>query len=391
MRVLHVIPSVATCRGGPSEAVLAMARALNRNGVHADVLTTDDDGPGRMDVPTGEFVTHRDARVLFLPRWSPPVKPLREFRYASALGPWLKAHIDDYDCLHVHGLFAYLSSHAMHIARAAHKPYIQRPFGLLDPWSLQRSALKKRIYFALGEWRNLQAAAAIHCTSENETAHVRDLLPQSRAVTIPHGADPRPEVPEAAARLRAAYGVAESSPVILFLSRWHPKKNIELLIESLANMQAQPWTLLLAGSTDDAAFEQRVRACIASHGLGGRVICPGHLAGEAKDLALQGADFFVLPSISENFGIAVTESLVCGRPVIVSEGVDLASVVRELNGGAVCQATSASLTQALRDTLAALPAFTAMERERLRLAARQRFSWDANAQALHALYREVCC
>lgn len=389
MKVLHVIPSVAPCRGGPSEAVLAMTRSLNRNGITADIVASNDAGPTVLDVPTGQFINHEGARVCFLPRWSSSVGALREFQYAREFSSWLEQHMRDYDCVHVHAVFSYLSTRAMQMSRRAGKPYIVRPLGQLDAWSLQQSALRKRLYLALIERANLQGAAVVHVTSEAEAMSVRVLLPQARVEVIPHGVEARPIIAEAKARLRSELKLLGDAPVLLFLSRWHKKKNIDVLLDALQSMKSEPWTLVLAGSTDDAELATRIREQIAVLGLSDRVVCPGHVRGELKDVLLQGADVFVLPSASENFGIAVAEALVSGTPVLVTPGVDLSAAVRELNGGRVCEPNAGAIAEVLRAMLADAVMLSTEQRQRLRKAAAARFSWDACAQKLARVYDDI--
>ena len=383
MKVLHVIPSIAPCRGGPSEAVLAMTRALHAQGVEADIVTTNDNGSSLLPVETGSMLNHEGNPVCFLPRWSPGVAALREFQYAADFTPWLKAALPNYDGLHVHAVFSYLSTRAMMIARATGVPYMVRPLGQLDAWSLEQKALKKRLYYALIEKHNLRGAAVIHCTSAMESLHVHALLPQSRTEVIPHGVEPLPEVLDAPSRLRQQMALPMDEPLILFLSRWHPKKNIPLLLAALSGMTSQRWTLVLAGS-GDADYTAKVRLMIRQHGLGNRVRCPGHVQGEDKALLLQGTDVFVLPSSSENFGIAVAEALICGLPAVVTSGVDLAPAVTALHGGRVCDATADSLRSALQQVL-----HDPGNRPALGAAARRRFAWDAPAAKISALYAEL--
>ncbi|MDB6140172.1 MAG: glycosyl transferase family 1 [Verrucomicrobiaceae bacterium] len=383
MRVLHVIPSVAPCRGGPSTAVLAMVRALTAQGVQADIVTTNDNGSGVLPVSTGSLLNYQGCHVCFLPRWSPGVAALREFQYAQGFDSWLRSALRGYDGLHVHAVFSYLPTRAMMIARKAGKPYMSRPLGQLDAWSLQQKALKKRLYYGLVEKTNLAHAAAVHCTSEMEAANVRQLLPQARVEIIPHGIEPPAEIAGARSRLRQAQGLSENAKVLLFLSRWHAKKNIPMLLEALAGMKDENWTLILAGSADDG-YETVVRQAIRDHGLQERVRCPGHVQGEQKALLLQGADVFVLPSSAENFGIAVAEALVNGMPAVVTWGVDLAPVVVELEGGYACDANAVALRAGMLQALKRPD-----DRMRLRLAARARFDWKMPASKLSALYAEV--
>jgi glycosyltransferase involved in cell wall biosynthesis len=385
MRVLHVIPSVGPVRGGPSAAVLAMTKALRAQGVEADIVTTNDNGPGVLNVKTGEFIDHEGARVCFLPRWSPAVGALREFQYSGAFVPWMQSHLASYDGVHVHAVFSYLSTRAMQLAHQAGKRFIVRPLGQLDTWSLKQKAMKKRLYFALAEKKNLHRAAAVHCTSPMEASHVRELLPQARVEVIPHGVTSQPEMPGAAARLREHFSIASDQRVLLFLSRWHPKKNIPLLLQALAKIADESWSLILAGTAEDPQHAAEIFKSVEQLGLKDRVHCPGHVVGDDKALMLAGADIFVLPSVSENFGIAAAEAMVAGLRLVVSEGVDLAPVVRTLQAGSVCATNDeASLVQALREQLNAAP-----DRERLRAEAGRHFAWESSALKLKHLYAEV--
>ncbi len=385
MRVLHVIPSVGPVRGGPSAAVLAMTKALRAQGVEADIVTTNDNGPGVLNVKTGEFIDHEGARVCFLPRWSPAVGALREFQYSGAFVPWMQSHLASYDGVHVHAVFSYLSTRAMQLAHQAGKRFIVRPLGQLDTWSLKQKAMKKRLYFALAEKKNLHRAAAVHCTSPMEASHVRELLPQARVEVIPHGVTAQPEVPGAAARLREHFSIASDQRVLLFLSRWHPKKNIPLLLQALATVADESWSLILAGTAEDPQHAAEIFKSVEQLGLKDRVHCPGHVVGDDKALMLAGADIFVLPSVSENFGIAAAEAMVAGLRLVVSEGVDLAPVVRTLQAGSICATNDeAALVQALREQLHAAP-----DRERLRAEAGRHFAWESSALKLKHLYAEV--
>lgn len=384
MKVLHVIPSVGPVRGGPSEAVLAMTRALRRQGIEADIVATNDNGPGLLDVKTGSFIDYQGTRICFLPRWSPPVGALREFQYSRGFTDWLRSHLPHYDCVHVHAVFSFLSTRAMQMSRFEGKPFIVRPLGQLDAWSLGQKALKKRVYFNLCENANLRRATAVHCTSEAERANVLALLPKARAEVIPHGVEVPQTIANAPVRLREQLGISPDEKIFLFLSRWHSKKNIPLLLESLAEMKNERWHLVLAGTATDG-YEEVVKAAIERLGLASRITCPGHVQGEAKTLLLQGADVFVLPSESENFGIAVAEALCSGLRAIVSHNVDLAPTVEKLDGGTVCEATRESLLSSLRQEL-----HLESDRDGLSCSAQLLFSWDIAAQRLENLYKEIC-
>lgn len=191
------------------------------------------------------------------------------------------------------------------------------------------------------------------------------------------GVDAPPEVPQREAR---------AEPSILFLSRWAPKKRIELLLDALGGMLDLPWKLVLAGGCDDRVYKEKIRAAVASCGFAERISLPGFLSGENKMRALAEADLFALPSASENFGIAVAEALAWGVPCIVSEGVALSSEIAEAGAGWV--APEGGLEPVLRTALREGP-----ERRRrgIRAAALagEKMSWAACASALASRYETI--
>ncbi len=385
MRVLHVIPSISPLRGGPSRAVIDMVAALRRQEVDAAILTTNDHGQGlHPELVTGRWQWHQGVPVLAFPRWSPPVAALREFAFSPALSLWLVRHLKQYELLHIHALFSYPSTCAMAQARWAGVPYILRSIGQLSPWSLAQSRGRKRLLLRLIERRNLNQAAALHftTTAERDEAAALGLAPPSLVLPLGvHG-------PELLATPAAV--PKPSSPVrFLFLSRLHPKKQLENLLEALALLQRQrpeaSWELAIAGDGEPryvAALQVQTREL----GIDTRCRWLGFVEGGAKWRALGDADWYVLPSAAENFGIAAVEALAMGTPVILSPEVAVAADVARAGAGLVC----ASDPEALATTLA-----TALVRPSLSMRtsafnlAETDFSWSTIALQLRDAYRQV--
>ncbi len=361
-----------------------MCRALKVQDVEAEILTTDDAGPEVLPVITNRFIEHEGVNVCFLPRWSPRLGALREFQYSPELSPWLHKHLREYDGLHVHAIFSHFPTRTMQLARQMGVPYLARPLGQLDPWSLAQSAWKKRLYWRFIERNNLHNAQAIHCTSAIESANVSRLLPGSRIEVIPHGVEPSVQDPHACEKLQAQLGIPQNHRILLFLARWHPKKNLPLLLQALGQLRSKDWTLVLAGQGTES-YSHEIHSVIASNGLQQRVRIPGHVTGALKSQLLQGSDLFILPSESENFGIAVAEALVSGLRCVVTKGVDIAPAVQALDGGTVCEPTLSSLASSLDVELQR----TFHTKSELSERASARFSWVASASRLKTLYSEL--
>ena len=388
MRVLHVIPSVSPKRGGPSLAVLAMVRALRARGVDAEIATTTDDGEGVLDVPVEQLTEREGVPVRYFDRWSPPLRAVREFAYSRPLARWLASDVNGYDLLHVHAIFSYPSTRAMATARRFGVPYINRPLGQLCEWSLRQRPLKKRAYLRIVERTNLNAAAAIQYMTEQEQQEAQGLGLCAPSFVAPHGIDLPALLPDARAQLRQRLGLPADAKIVLFLSRVHPKKGLELLIPALAQLRCETIYFVLVGNAEPPDYEAEVERMLAAAEMTTRTRRVPFATGEWKQILLQGADVFALTSHSENFGLAVVEAFAAQLPVVVTPGVALADQVRRHQLGEVAPLEVPGIAAALRSQLA-----QAARRVEVGRAARQlvevEYAWPAVAARISAEYERI--
>jgi len=390
MKVLHLIPSIGLVRGGPSEAALSMVAALRSRGIEAALVSTDDNGPGRLALPTDRWLEQGEVPVRLFPRWSPPVRALREFAYSPALGHWLRQHLREWDLLHVHSLFSWPSTRGMVIARQQRVPYLIHCLGHLQPWSLRQSPWRKKLYLNLVERNNLNGATALQATSPLEAQDFARLRLRPPVLDLPLGVSIPEPLDAAPQRLRQAFPqVDPEAPILLFLSRIHPKKGLDSLLEALALLRRtqpdRPWQLLIAGS-GEPAYEQELQALAEKLALTDRCHWLGFVSGERKNLLLQGSDWFVLPSAAENFGVAVAEALAAGTPVLISADVGLAPAVAAAGAGLVSSAEPKELAARLHEALRGPRApFAAAARQ----LAEQRYGWPSVGESIAASYQDL--
>jgi glycosyltransferase involved in cell wall biosynthesis len=387
MKVLHVIPSVASVRGGPSQAVIEMVKALRQAGIAAEIATTNDNGPDLLEVPLHQRTEYQQAPIWFFPRFSPQIHAVREFAFSSSFTRWLWSHIRDYDLVHIHAIFSYPSTVAMTIARRQQVPYIVRPLGQLCHWSLQQSQRKKQLYLNLIERDNLNHSAGLHLTSWQEQQDVAQMHLSPTSFVLPHGLAIPAALTNARQQLRQRLQLPEDEPILLFLSRLHAKKGLDYLIPALGKLTDYRFTLVLAGS-GSSDYEQTVRQWVNQAGLNERTHFTGFVTGELKNLLLQGADLYALTSHSENFGIAVLEALAAGLPVLVTPGVALASIVQEHQLGYVTELNITTIAQTLDDYFSYPEEAKAMGQRACQFIL-ENYTWDKIAVRMIEVYQAI--
>jgi glycosyltransferase involved in cell wall biosynthesis len=341
-KILHVIPSVSSVHGGPSVMLELLARDLSSRGIEVHVATTDDDGPGRLNIPLGVPITRGGVFYWFFRRQT------RFYKFSQPLSAWLAAHVAEYQVVHIHALFSHASVAAARWAHRRNVPYVIRPLGTLNCWGMEnRRPWLKQLSFRMIERRILRNAAFVHYTSEQERQEAALLGVTARAEIIPNPVQSSPdEIPPG--QFRAKHPELRNREIILFLSRFDRKKGLDILLPAFARVRERfpSAALVLAGSGNPALVEA-LHAEARSLGIAGDIVWPGFLEGAEKQAAFADSDVFVLPSYSENFGIAVVEAMAAGCPAVVSDQVAIHSDIAAAHAGLVVRCDAGELADAL--------------------------------------------
>jgi len=387
LKVLHVLPTLSSYAGGPTAVALNLVRHLNQQGIDAEIATTNDNGNDYFRVPLMDLHDYQGVPVRFFQR----SLRLKEYLVSCTLGQWLWQNVRMYDLLDLHYLFSFAPTIAALFARYYKVPYTLRTMGQLTPWALAQSQVRKKIYTRLIERKNLNHAAAIHCTTWGEAQDVGNFGIKVPKLILPLGVSPSENIPHASKTLKEKYNIPHDRLITLFLSRLHCKKRPDLLIEALAKLSPDLPTphLILAGS-GETDYHHYLKNLVDQHGLSQQVTFTGFVTGYQKSLLLQGADLFVLPSFSENFGIAVAEALLAGLPVILTEGVQLSPDVQQAQAGLVIKSDLESLQSAIEKLLRS-PELRQILGGNARNLAESKYYWPTITENLVKGYQEVLC
>jgi len=340
MKIIHTISSIDPQGGGPSVAIAGLAPAQVKAGLQVTVLTMFRENDGSAAAAAAMSSQGVNIRLI-----GPAQGPLANH---STLDAELSSAMTNADIVHIHALWEQIQHRSARLAAAKNIPYIIRPCGMLDPWSLNQSKLKKRIYMALRLRKNLNRAIALHFTTDMERDLTRPLKLKSPAIVEPNGIDLAEfQMLPAPGQFRARYPQIGNRPVVMFLSRIHAKKGLDVLIPAFAEAKLANAVLVIVGP-DDGGYLATVEGMVEQHGLQDRVIFTGMLRGNERIAALVDADLFCLPSYQENFGIAVVEAMAAGKPVVISDQVNLHAVVTANALGSVVPTQTHAVAGALQ-------------------------------------------
>jgi len=269
-------------------------------------------------------------------------------------------------------------------------PYIVRPLGTLNQWGMRnRRPRLKDLSFRFVESRILKNAALVHYTSEQEREEAAELGVAGASAIIPNPVRMDDDQACLCGAFRARYPELRDKTIVLFLSRFDRKKGLDLLIPAFERARrAYPAAKLVLAGEGDVALVGGLKSEIERLGLGKDVLWTGFLTGEAKQAALADADLFVLPSYSENFGIAAVEAMNAGLPLIVSDQTAVHREISEANAGLTVPCEIEALASALAYLLGDAEKRRAMGRNGRELA-RQRFSVKAVVRRTIEAYEQV--
>ncbi len=322
---------MAPSYGGPRQTVLEFCQESQGREVESEICATDGDGRGRLSVDLGKPVVYEGVRSHFFRRqWS------RSLSYSFPMRRWLNENVARFDLVHINGVFCHATYAAALACTRQGVPYVISPHGMLEPWSLSQKHLRKAVAWRLFYRRVMEGAAAIVYSTDQERELTENALNLPAGEVLPAGVQVNLLEVQPGDAFRRRVGIARDCAFLLTLSRIHPKKGLDLLLQTFVELKTQghlaAWHLVIAGD-GDPDYIRHLRRLAHNTPVAPFVHWPGWLDGEAKLQALAEADLFVLSSFQENFGRGLVEAMACGTPVLLSRQVGLAASIREAGAG----------------------------------------------------------
>ena len=375
LKVLHVIPSVSQSEGGPSYAVFAFANAARLAGAETLIVTTGDHDPET-----------KTELLCFRRNFQP-------YKISFSLRRWLDRHVREFNLVHIHALFSFSSWAAANAARKQNVPYVIRPLGVLNQWGLtNRRRFLKQVWLRFIESPLLEGGAAIHYTSQaerDEAAMIGEQVARLPSFVIPIPVPQNSQFGDQRSQFFQSFPQAEGKKVVLFLARLDEKKGLDLLLQAFAEVKREHGdsVLVIAGAGPDN-FVVELHRQAQSLGIAGDIIWAGFLSGPQKTAALNAAMVYVLPSYSENFGIAAAEALASGVPTILSDQVAIAADAAAGGAAVMVRPNAAEIAGAIRKLLKD-PSVRAELGRNASLFARRSFSAERISEQLMSEYRKI--
>jgi glycosyltransferase involved in cell wall biosynthesis len=284
--IIHVVTSTRLDHGGPSLSVTQLLDHQRLEGLEGHLLCPD----------------HRNDTSLYAPISATSISSLEKL--SEFVSP------NSISGMHIHGIWEPFLHRCVTYARKRKLPYAISPHGMLEPWALTQRKWKKRLAWWLYQRADLWKATFLLATAPSEAQQFRHIGLRNPVEILPNGIEFPDAIPERSN--------VNQDKVALFLSRIHPKKGLPMLAEAWARLRPQGWRMLVIGP-DDHGHRTEMESLVSRLGLSSCWSFNPPVYGPEKAQAFVDADLFILPTYSENFGIAVAEALAHKLPVITTD------------------------------------------------------------------------
>ncbi|MFP9099571.1 glycosyltransferase [Flavobacterium sp. RHBU_24] len=340
MKILRVIASMNPEAGGPCQGIRNSIPAMDALGIYNEVVS--------FDAPNAAFLGKDSFTINAI---GPAKGP---YRYCENLSGWLQENLSRFDAVIIHGLWLYNGYGTFKAWQKFKKnnggkaPAIFiMPHGMLDPYFQKAKerrvkAIRNLFFWHFIEKKIVNNVTGVLFTCQEELTLARETFSgyhPKNELNVGYGiTEPPKQIKIDESEFFNRFPAIRKNNYMLFLSRVHEKKGVDLLIKGYINLSKNNpdlVPLVIAGPGIEKEYGKYLQQLVSDAGLENKITFTGMLGGAQKWAAIYNSIFFILPSHQENFGIAVVEALACGRPVLITNKVNIWREIEEGNGGLV--------------------------------------------------------
>jgi len=330
VKILRVISTMNPATGGPCQGIRNLVPELIKSGIENEIVCLDE--------PDASYLKGESFKIYAIG------KSEGAWQYNRLLIQWLRENILKYDIVIVHGLWLYHGYAVRKVLKDLKNPvpYFVMAHGMLDPYFQKNEARKLKairniFYWKLVEAKVIKDSNGLLFTCEEELKLARKTftpyLPKLE-LNIGYGI-PKP------ISLTEVTSSNENNPYLLFLSRIHPKKGVDMLVDAYiqlltaSNYSEMPDLVIVGPGLEDDFGNELLQRVQENSLAKEKIKFKGMLTGMEKWKVFNSCEAFILPSHQENFGIAVVEALACGKPVLISDKVNIWREIKNSKAGLV--------------------------------------------------------
>jgi len=227
-------------------------------------------------------------------------------RFGQMAAAWSEAQ--PHEVIHSHDWMTYPAG--MSAKKVSGKPWVAH----VHATEYDRTGGRVNSQIAEMEYVGLNKADKVIAVSNytKDMVHQYYSVPKEKIVVVHNGVDMEEFSPVDFRR------IFPDDKVVLYVGRLTMQKGVEYLLKAAKKvLEEKPNTIFVIAGNGDLEYKLMMDA--AYMGIGHRVVFPGFLSGEKLRACYQMADVFVMPSVSEPYGIVALEAIANGTPAIISK------------------------------------------------------------------------
>jgi glycosyltransferase involved in cell wall biosynthesis len=327
---LHIVAHAGLNSGGEGLAATLYAESLARSGCDVTLISNSISGSQVSKTLGYGFFT---LKLI-------PIQSNLIFRLYSQYKEMNRIYKkNQIDLIHIHGMWSSCVTISAFFAYIKSIPFVISPHGCIEPWALNHKYFKKWLALKIYQKRILHLALALVATSTKESESIRRLNLKQPVALIPNGVEVSHLKKKKKSKIKT----------LLFLSRIHPIKGLHDLVFAWDVVKRPDWRILIAGA-GESDYVSKIKSLIREKGLDFYFEFVGFVEGRRKQECFDAADIFILPTYSENFGIAIAEALANELPVITTTGAPWRDLL-DFHCGWWVEPGVQGITDALKDAI----------------------------------------